>query len=398
MDEIEQARKGIPSSLQSGKEWQSRGGSYFTPTPLGSETKIAFVYPGAFNSYIGMGAELLHVFPLLHDWLSEHNENPAEIYQAENLFPKDWGKVSEDRLEEMQMNLLNHPLSMLFSGTAIAGMYTYLLEEIFNVVPDAAYGYSLGEIMMFFATGYWHKTEPIKKEITESDLYKNRIAGSMDAVREFWDQMGFSYTDSEIIWNNMILMTNVEKVKEAVEKEPLVYLTHVNTHRQVVIGGEPEACQRVVNDLGCMRFPIPVNYPMHCAPVASEFETLRDLNLQPVEQTDSIKFYSSYNCGPYQLESNAIAETVAGGLVNRVDFDALTKRVYEDGYRFFIEVGARSNCSKWIERSLKSEMFCAVSVNQAEIADEICLMKVIARLISHGKSVNLPVVNTNGAL
>ncbi|MEE4194463.1 MAG: hypothetical protein V2J07_04620, partial [Anaerolineae bacterium] len=28
MDEIEQARKGIPSSLQSGKEWQSRGGSY----------------------------------------------------------------------------------------------------------------------------------------------------------------------------------------------------------------------------------------------------------------------------------------------------------------------------------------------------------------------------------
>ena len=397
-DEIEQAQKGVASSMESGKEWQSRGGSYFTPNPLGADVKIAFVYPGAFNSYIGMGAELLHCFPFLHDWLAEHNENPSEIYQADNLFPPDWGNVADKKLEDMQLKLLSNPLSMLFSGTAIAGMYTHLLRQLFDIQPDAAYGYSLGEIMMFFATDYWKKTEPIKKEITESDLYKNRIAGTMNAVREFWNQMGYSYTDSEIIWNNMILMTNLDKVKTAVEKEPLVYLTHINTHRQVVIGGEPEACQRVVSDLRCMRFPIPVNFPMHCAPVASEFEILQTLNLQPVEDQSSIKFYSSYNCGPYILESTAIAETVAGGLVNQVDFDALTKRVYEDGFRFFIEVGARSNCSKWIERSLKSKEFCAVSVNQAEITDEICLMKVIARLISHGKQVHLPLVNHSGVL
>ena len=398
MDEIEQAKKGVASAMKSGKEWQSRGGSYFTPKPLGEEAKIAFVYPGAFNSYIGMGAELMHCFPSLHDWLAEHNDNPSEIYQAKNLFPPSWGNVSDKQLEDMQLKLLNHPLSMLFSGTAIAGMYTHLLRQLFDIQPDAAYGYSLGEIMMFFATDYWKKTEPIKKEITESDLYKNRIAGSMDAVREFWDEMGYAYNESEIIWNNMILMTNLEKVKAAVEKEPLVYLTHVNTHRQVVIGGEPQACQRVVSELGCMRFPIPVNYPMHCAPVASEFDVLQTLNLQPVEEPASVKFYSSYNCGPYTLESTAIAETVAGGLVNQVDFDALTKRVFDDGYSFFIEVGARSNCSKWIERSLKSKEFCAVSVNQAEIDDEICLMKVIARLVSHGKKVNLPLVNHNGAL
>ena len=392
-DELEQAKKGIPSAWKSGKEWQSRGGSYFAPLPLGSAAKIAFVYPGAFNSYVGMGAELLHRFPFLHDWLSEHNDDAYEIYQAENLFPKTWGTASDEELEVLQRTLLDHPLSMLFSGTAVAGMYTYLLEQVFDIHPDAAYGYSLGEITMFFATGLWRQTEPVKKEITTSNLYKNRIAGSMDAVREFWDQMGFSYTKDEVIWNNMILMTNLEKVAEAVAKEPMAYLTHINTYRQVVIGGEPEACNRVVNELGCMRFPIPVNYPMHCVPVASEFETLRDLNMQSIEEKLPITYYSSYHCGPYEMEINAIAEAVAGGLVNRVDFDALTQKVFEDGYPFFIEVGARSNCSKWIERSLKSKHFCATSVNQAEIADEICLMKVIARLVSHGKKVKLPVVN-----
>lgn len=392
-EELEQAKKGIASALQSGKEWQSRGGSYFTPVPLGGDAKIAFVYPGAFNSYVGMGAELLHRFPFLHDWLSEHNDNAYEIYQAQNLFPMAWGTASDEELETLQRNLLDHPLSMLFSGTAVAGMYTYLLEQVFDIHPDAAYGYSLGEITMFFATGLWQQTEPVKKEITTSNLYKNRIAGSMDAVREFWDQMGFSYTQDEVIWNNMILMTNLEKVVEAVAKEPLAYLTHINTVRQVVIGGEPEACNRVVSELGCMRFPIPVNYPMHCEPVASEFSTLRDLNMQPIEEKLPITYYSAYHCGPYEMEVNAIAEAVAGGLVNRVDFDALTQKVFDDGYPFFIEVGARSNCSKWIERSLKSKHFCATSVNQAEIADEICLMKVIARLVSHGKKVKLPVVN-----
>ena len=389
--EIKTAQKGIPSAVQSGKEWHSRGGSYFTPQPLGEHASIAFVYPGAFNSYIGMGAELLHCFPFLHDWLSEHNENPQEIYQAENLFPPEWGSASDEQVEQMQLNLLNSPLSMLFSGTAIAGMYTHLLETVFGISPEAAYGYSLGEIMMFFATGFWQQTSQIKREITQSDLYKNRIAGSMDAVHEFWGRLGLEYKENGNIWENMILMTNVEKVKEAVAEEPLVYLTHINTHRQVVIGGEPQSCQRVVESLRCMRFPIPVNYPMHCAPVASEFETLRDLNLQPVEQQVPLRFYSSFSRAPYPAESSAIAQTVAGGLVNRVDFNALTQRVYDDGYQIFIEVGARSNCSKWIERSLKSKQFCVASVNQAEIADEVCLMKVIARLVSHGKKVTLPV-------
>jgi PfaB family protein len=391
-EEIAQAKNGIPSSLLSGREWQSRGGSYFTPAPLGAAAQVAFVYPGAFNSYVGMGAELLRRFPFLHDWLSTHTEDPSEIYQAENLFPKSWGSADADELGIMQMALLSKPLSMLFTGTAIAGMYTYLLEEVFGIHPGAAYGYSLGEITMFFATGFWQKTQRVKQEITSSPLYKDRIAGTMNAVREFWDQVGLSYEESTPIWSNMILMTNIEKVKDAVEREPLVYLTHINTQRQVVIGGEPGACQRVVEELGCMRFPIPVNYPMHCPPVASEYGALRDLVLQPIEGIPSLTYYGSFNNAPYIMESTEIAETIAGGLVNPVDFDQLTNTVFNEGNSIFIEVGARSNCAKWIERSLKSKLFCAVSVNQAEVPDEICLMKVIARLVSHGKQVTLPFV------
>ncbi|MCD4753253.1 MAG: hypothetical protein K8R40_09300 [Anaerolineaceae bacterium] len=392
-EELKMSLKGVPSSFERGRDWQSRGGSFFTPKPLGKDAKIAFVYPGAFNSYVGMGAELLHSYPFLHDWLSEHTEDAEENYQAMKVFPPSWGAASEKELAELEETLLENPLSMFISGMSIAGLYTYLLRNGYNIQPDAAFGYSLGETSMFYANGFWHQTGAIEREISSLPLFHNRLAGRNDAVREYWDAMGYSYSsgsdDGTPIWDNYILMTTFEKAQKAVGQEPQVYITHINANRQMVIGGEPEACKRVLSELRCMSFPIPFHYPMHCEVVVSEYETLRDLHLQPVEVISDIQFYSSYECGPFKLESSQIAGSIAGGLCNRVDFSSLVNRVYEDGHKIFIEVGARSNCAKWIERILKTKDICAVSVNQAEVADEINLMRVIARLVSHGKQVNL---------
>ncbi|MCD6475363.1 MAG: hypothetical protein J7K85_03740 [Anaerolineaceae bacterium] len=392
-NELKMSLKGVPSSFERGKDWQSRGGSFFTPKPLGKDAKIAFVFPGAFNSYVGMGAELLHSYPFLHDWLSEHTEDAEENYQALKVFPPSWGAASEKELAELNETLLEDPLSMFISGMAIAGLYTYLLRNGYNIQPDAAFGYSLGETGMFFANDFWHQTGEIAREISSLPLFHNRLAGRNDAVREYWDAMGYSYSsdsdDGTPIWDNYILMTTFEKAQKVVGQEPQVYITHINADRQMVIGGEPEACKRVISELHCMSFPIPFHYPMHCEAVASEYETLRDLHLRPVECESDIQFYSSYECAPFILESSQIASSIAGGLCNRVDFSSLVRQVYDDGYEIFIEVGARSNCTKWIERILKTKDICAVSVNQAEVADEINLMRVIAHLVSHGKPVNL---------
>ncbi|HET60073.1 MAG TPA: hypothetical protein ENN32_06865 [Chloroflexi bacterium] len=387
--EKDKACQGVSSALENGKEWQSLNGSYFTPRPLGADAPIALVYPGAFNSYPGMGGDLLRHFPFLHTWLEEHNEDAADTYQADLIFPP-----AETNAEQAQQTLLDRPLSMLFSGTAVAGLYTHLLCQGFGLQAQAALGYSMGETSMFFASGFWQHSEAMKSEISQLPLYDNRLAGKLEAVRTFWQRQGFSAPDDGTpIWDNYLLMTTPEKALAAVATESLAYLTHINAPRQVIIGGEPSACKRVVAMLRCMSLPMPYHYPMHCQVISSEYETLRDLHLHPVSMHNTLRFYSAFEQAPFILENTQIAEAIAGGLINRVDFPGLIERVYADGFRIFIEVGARQNCSKWIENILKGRDCCVLAVNQEQVPDHITLLRALARLISHGASLDLHLLN-----
>ena len=65
-----------------------------------------------------------------------------------------------------------------------------------------------------------------------------------------------------------------------VDKEPHVYLILINTPEEVVIAGEPSACERVIKKLDCQIHPISVNDVVHCEPVKKEYKEIkRDLKL-----------------------------------------------------------------------------------------------------------------------
>jgi PfaB family protein len=392
------AAKGFPGALANQREWQSINGSYFTPAPLGTDAGVVLVYPGAFNSYVGMGRELLHTFPGLHEWLAGFSADPAALYQARKIFPPEAGTASDAEQQQMQEALVSSPLSMLFSGTAIAGLYTHLLQAGFGIRADAALGYSMGETAMLFATGFWTKADAVKDELAALPLFHTRLAGPLDAVREHWlAQEQAVPKGTAPFWDNHIVMTTAEKALPVIAAEPQVYLTHINAPRQLIIGGEPEACKRVLAQLKAMSFPIPYHYPMHCAAIISEYETLVHLHTLPAEREPSLMYFSSYECGPMAMDSCSIADAIAGGLCNRVDFPALVRSAYARGNRIFIEVGARGNCTKWVESILKGEPFCACSINQAEVPDLAGVLRVLARLISHGKTVNLGLLAGWGA-
>ncbi len=63
--EIERAISGIPTAIEQGGDWQTPAGSSFSANPLGASGEVAFVYPGAFNSYPDHGRDWLHLFPSL---------------------------------------------------------------------------------------------------------------------------------------------------------------------------------------------------------------------------------------------------------------------------------------------------------------------------------------------
>src|SRR4030042_2111559 len=105
---------------------------------------------------------------------------------------------------------------------------------------------------MMFASGAWTEADQTSAALRASPLFKTRLAGPQNAIRESWDLPVIQQPDSkEVIFSNFVLMADPEAVNRALENESRVFMTHINTPRQVVIAGDPAACRKVIEKLKC---------------------------------------------------------------------------------------------------------------------------------------------------
>lgn len=137
---------------------------------------------------------------------------------------------------------------MIISGSLMAVLFTMILRDIFKVHPDFAFGYSLGEIAMLFGNGVWDEADDTSAKLSASPLFRTRLSGPQNAVRDYWGIPRKNDDSSDnSLWNNYFLMAPAEKVAEAIKGRQHVYMTHINTPRQVVIAGAQGSCQNVID-------------------------------------------------------------------------------------------------------------------------------------------------------
>lgn len=388
--EIHFARQGIPTAFERNQEWQTPMGSYFTPEPLGGQGAVAFVYPGAFNSYVGLGQDLFYLFPQIYEKFIGMVSDVGSVIGEKLLYPRSLAALSKDELNTLDARLKADPIAMLTSGTSLAVVYTHILRDVFGVQPRMAFGYSLGENSMLFAADVWTHGDEMNARLNQSPLFHTRLSGPQNAVRAAWGLSPESedYSDPEF-WANYLLMADPARVRQQLAQEEHVYLTHVNTPRQVVIGGEKAACQRVIAALKCTHLQAPFNYALHCEAIRSEYPLLAELHHWPVHQQPEITLYSAADYQPLPIEQDRIADSIGRMLSTSLDFPRLIERVYQDGARLFVEVGAGSNCAKWIADTLKDRPHFAASINRQGSDDHSSILRLLARLSSQRVPLNL---------
>ncbi len=388
--EISFAVSGIPAAHEKKADWQTPLGSYYTPQPLGESGEVVFVYPGAFNSYLGVGCDLFYLFPNLYDRLDRITSQAGEILNEKMLYPRSLAALSQPELDGIEARLNADPLGMLISGTTLAVIYTLVLREVFDIHPTHALGYSLGEISMMYAGGVWANGDETSAALQASPLFHTRLAGPQNAIREYWQMPAMPQAErTEALWDNHVLMAEADRVRQAISGEERVYLTHINTPRQVVIGGDPRACRRVIDALKCNALQAPFNYALHCAAMRSEYEALVKLLSWPVANQPDMVLYSAATYQPMPVERQAIARQIAGGLCACLDFPHLVQQAYAGGGRIFIELGAGSNCARWVDESLKGKPHAAFSINRKGVDDHASLLRLLARLVCHRTQVDL---------
>ncbi|NEP27549.1 hypothetical protein, partial [Moorena sp. SIO3I6] len=183
--------------------------------------------------------------------------------------------------------------------------------------------------------------------------------------------------------------TPVSQVVEYLKHENRVYLTHINTPKEVVIAGDPQACRRMIDTLKCDAFRAPADDVLHCDAMASEYDELARLTSLPIGSQPETIFYSAADYKPITLESHAIGHAIAKGLCQPLDFPRLINQVYDNGAKIFVEVGAGSTCSRWIRENLKDKEHVTVSLNKRGSNDHTSIVKALAKLVSHQVSLDL---------
>ena len=381
--EIERAIQGVKIAFATGKDWQTPLGSYFTVNPQGKKGHVAFVYPGSFTSYIGLGRNIFRLFPQLHNDVvikSVYNR-VANIERI--LYPRSINKLLRRQLESIEQTLIDDPVSMLESEVGIAGLMTAILKNYFQIQSPYSFGYSLGETSMMLAQGVWTSFKSTSDYLNSSPLFKTRLSGPKNAVRQHWGLPLIHEGKREEFWSNYILICSYSLVQEVLKNESRVYTVLINTPEEVIIAGETKACERVIQTLKCDAFPTSINHVIHCEPMHSEYDELVKVNTLPIQTNSKTIFYSAAEYAPMKIDSHLIGKNIAKALCHQLDFPRLVNRAYNDNVRIFIEVGVGSNCSRWISEILKDKGHLAVSLNRRGVDDHTSIIKALAKLFSH---------------
>ena len=394
--EISLAQAGIDKAFADEGEWKTPKGSYFSAAPVGGNDDIAFMYPGIGATYIGLGRDLFHLFPEIYQPVAALADDIGASLKDTILNPRSVTRLGFKELKAKDSDLRNSLAHIAECGVGYACVFTKIFEEVFKIKAHYSTGYSMGEISMYAALGCWKEPGLMSARLAQSDTFNHRLSGELRTLRAHWNFPDVEDGVKEKIWETYTIKATAEEVAEAAADEDRVYCTIINTPDSLLIGGYPEACERVIAKLGVRAMALDMPNAIHSAPAFKEYAHMEALYTMDVTDRIDTKMYSSSCYLPIPQRTKAIANSIAKCLCDPVDFPRLVDTLHDKGARVFIEMGpGRSLCS-WVDKILKHHESAGVlkphvslPVNAKGTADELTFIRAIAKLVSHGVNVDL---------
>jgi len=331
------------------------------------EGELAFVFTGPAGAYRGMGRDLLLALPELLGPVSERfrgvDEAAGWIYRARGAEPA--------------------PADKLWGASLLCQVHATLSRSVLGLRPQAAIGMCSGETNALFALGAWTDLDGLQRDIEEAGVYTRVLAGEFEAVRKAWG------TSGPIEWSNWRFLAPLEGVRAALRDEPRAHLMIVNAPDDCIIGGESEACRRVVDRVGAARArPLGYEIAIHCPEIASFREGWRRLHRRDTRAVDGVRFYTHATLGSYVPDADSAADALTGQAMGTVDFPALVERAWADGVRVFLEHGPQGGCTRWIGRILGHRPHAAASLDLAGESSLRQAANALAELVAAGAAVD----------
>ncbi|WP_419655389.1 beta-ketoacyl synthase N-terminal-like domain-containing protein [Desulfosarcina variabilis] len=363
-------------AVQSGASDPRSKAVFYSSHPMGASARIAMVYPGSGNHYLGMGRELALRFPDIVDGMDRDTDQLQTQVRPWILTP--WNTAWDTGWEaEALLRLKSDPLNMIFAQVLFGDLMTRILKQ-FAVPTDAIIGYSLGESAGLFAHGIWPDRGAMLRRMQTGDLFSKALGGPCESLRQAWQVPD----DQPIRWRVAVVNRPADTVRGMIDKNPYVRLLIVNTPDECVIGGLETSVTQTIKALGCQAVYLDGVVTVHCDAAKPVAEAYRDLHLFPTTPKAGLTIYSCSRGEAYPVSMEAAADSIQKQAIEGFDFPCTIEQAWDDGIRIFVEAGPRSSCTRMIDRILEGRPHLAVAVNHSADDETTSLLSALARLVA----------------
>ncbi len=390
--EIALAVTGIAAALANQKDWKTPRGSYFCVNRQ-AEPKICFLYPGIGATYLGLGRDLLQLFPELYSSLLALTDDSSESLKDKLLNPRSVVRLDAEALKQCDLALRSKLADIAECGVGYACLFTRIFRNLLNIDADFAAGYSMGEVSMFAALDCWQNPRQMSTRLANSPLFTEQLSGELKTLRSLWQLPASAQGGETLLWESYNIKGTVSEVKRAIRDSERVYITLINTPDSLVIAGYPADCLAVAERLAVRPLALNVHNAIHSEPAYQHYQQMIELYSMALAQRIPSKLYSSSCYLPVPFKQKAIAVSIAKCLCEPVDFPRLINTLLAEQASLFIEMGAGRSLCAWTEKILaandRGSKCMTVAVNGKGNDQQLMIFRALAKLLSAGVKVEL---------
>jgi acyl transferase domain-containing protein/3-hydroxymyristoyl/3-hydroxydecanoyl-(acyl carrier protein) dehydratase len=370
-------------AIASGRADSMSNRVYFHSRPIGAGARVALVYPGSGNHYLGMGRALALRFPGIVSAMDGDTTQLKTQFRPWHLMP--WRQSWQPGWEaDAAIRLKADPLNMIFGQVVFGDLMTRVLDR-FSIRADAVIGYSLGESAALFAQGVWSDRGDMLTRMQDTDLFTTQLSGPCLSLRRAW-----RLSEKEpVAWRVAVVNRPADHVRDTLAGIHHVRLLIVNSPNECVIGGLEPAVAKAIAAMGCQAVYLDGVVTVHCDAARPVADAYRRLHLFPAHRKPGLTVYSCSRAAPYDVTSERIADSIEKQAVDGFDFTQTINRACTDGIGVFIEAGPRASCTRMIDHILKDRPHLSVAANHSGEDEITSLLRCLARLAVERVPMNL---------
>ena len=393
--ELKSAERGLEKCQNSNNnktEWTSPSGSYFTTEPIRSD-RIAFVYGDGASPYYGLGRDLNRLVPSLHEIV---NEKTTEMWSVGD---EAWNtrQVDKSKMEQYANDFSSQTVDLFRSGVYHSVCHTSIARDILGIAPKCAFGLSMGEVAMLFAFSNANskQSDEMTRRLNSSKVWTQELAVEFNALRREWNVD--AKADVSEFWQGYVVHASRTQVEQCVRQLRVqhVRLVIVNDDKTCIIAGFPQECEQLISALNIKAGKIDQSmvghYPEVVGPLKKDVAQIHNMLSMPSGPlVQGVELLTCVGNVPYtNMKHRTIHENIGALYSEIADFQQITETAYSKGYDVFIELGAGDLRSAAIGSILKGRKHLAVSIDRKNIDPWSQMMRMLAKLISHGVQANV---------